>query len=115
VSERQTEGDALLPAAAPSENPDTTDYGVGAGDTVIVQAAETLGHYADWSGVSAQTLRTLNNLHKNAMVTRGHRVKLDFYKGRAPNNSRRRAANITSTCRKTILPLTASPAPRTIR
>jgi membrane-bound lytic murein transglycosylase D len=80
VSARQTEGDALLPAAAPSGNPDTTDYGVGAGDTVIVQAAETLGHYADWSGVSSQTLRTLNKLHKNAMVALGHKVKLDFSK-----------------------------------
>jgi len=80
VSERQTEGEALLPAAAPSGNPDTTDYGVGAGDTVIVQAAETLGHYADWSGVNAQALRTLNKLHKNAMVTLGHKVKLDFSK-----------------------------------
>ncbi len=80
VSARQTEGDALLPAAAPSGNPDTTDYGVGAGDTVIVQAAETLGHYADWSGVSSEMLRSLNKLHKNAMVALGHKVKLDFSK-----------------------------------
>ena len=68
----------MLPAAAPTGNEDTTDYSVGAGNTVIVQAAETLGHYADWSGVSSQTLRTLNKLHKNALVTLGHRVKLDF-------------------------------------
>jgi membrane-bound lytic murein transglycosylase D len=80
VSQRQTESDALLPAATPTGNADTTDYSVGAGNTVIVQAAETLGHYADWSGVSSQTLRTLNKLHKNAMVTLGHRVKLDFSK-----------------------------------
>ena len=80
VSERQTDGDALLPAAAPTGNADTTDYGVAADNTVIVQAAETLGHYADWSGVNAQTLRTLNKLHKNAMVTLGHKVKLDFSK-----------------------------------
>jgi membrane-bound lytic murein transglycosylase D len=80
VSERQTGGAALLPAAAPTGNGDPTDYGVGAGDTAIVQAAETLGHYADWLGVSSQALRTLNKLHKNAMVTLGHRVKLDFSK-----------------------------------
>jgi len=43
-----------------------------------VQAAETLGHYADWSGVSSQALRNLNKLHKNALVTLGHKVKLDF-------------------------------------
>ena len=52
VSTRQTDSNALLPVAAPTGNSDPTDYGVGAGNTVIVQAAETLGHYADWSGVS---------------------------------------------------------------
>jgi membrane-bound lytic murein transglycosylase D len=78
VSQRQTDSNALLPVAAPTGNSDTTDYGVGADNTVIVQAAETLGHYADWSGVSSQALRTLNKLHKNAMVTLGHKLKLDF-------------------------------------
>ena len=80
VSQRQTESAALLPAAAPTGNGDTTDYSVAAGDTVIVQAAETLGHYADWLRVSSERLRTLNKLHKKAMVTLGHRVKLDFSK-----------------------------------
>ena len=80
VSQRQTESAALLPAATPTGNGDTTDYSVGTGDTVTVQAAETLGHYADWLRVSSETLRTLNKLHKKAMVTLGHRVKLDFSK-----------------------------------
>jgi membrane-bound lytic murein transglycosylase D len=80
VSPRQTDSNALLPVAAPTGNTDSTDYGVGAGNTVIVQAAETLGHYADWSGVSAQALRALNKLHKNAMVTLGRKFKLDFSK-----------------------------------
>jgi membrane-bound lytic murein transglycosylase D len=78
VSQRQTDSNALLPVAAPTGNSDTTDYSVGADNTVIVQAAETLGHYADWSGVGSRALRTLNKLHKNAMVTLGHKVKLDF-------------------------------------
>jgi membrane-bound lytic murein transglycosylase D len=78
VSERQAQSTALLPAAAPSGNADTTDYSVGAGNTVVVQAAETLGHFADWSKVGSQSLRTLNRLHKNAMVTLGHKVKLDL-------------------------------------
>jgi membrane-bound lytic murein transglycosylase D len=80
VSPRQTDSNALLPVAAPTENADPTDYGVRADNTVIVQAAETLGHFADWSGVSSQELRNLNKLHKNAMVTLGHKVKLDFSK-----------------------------------
>jgi membrane-bound lytic murein transglycosylase D len=80
VSERQTDSNALLPVAAPAENPDPTDYSVRADNTVIVQAEETLGHYADWTQVSSQVLRALNKLHKNAMVTLGHKVKLDFSK-----------------------------------
>jgi membrane-bound lytic murein transglycosylase D len=78
VSERQAETAALLPAAAPTGNGDPTDYDVGAGDTVFVQAGETLGHFADWSKTSSATLRTLNKLHKNAMVTLGHKLKLDL-------------------------------------
>jgi len=78
VSERQTDSTALLPVAAPTGSSDPTDYSVAADNTVVVQAAETLGHYADWSGISSQALRTLNKLHKNAMVTLGRKVKLDF-------------------------------------
>jgi membrane-bound lytic murein transglycosylase D len=80
VSQRQTDSNALLPVAAPTGNADATDYRVGADNTVVVQAAETLGHYADWSGVSSTALRALNKLHKNAMVTLGHKVRLDFSK-----------------------------------
>jgi membrane-bound lytic murein transglycosylase D len=78
VSERQAESTALLPAVSPTGNADTTDYGVGPGNTVVVQAAETLGHFADWSKTSSQSLLALNRLHKNAMVTLGHKVKLDL-------------------------------------
>jgi LysM repeat protein len=78
VSERQAMSTALLPAASPSGNGDNTDYSVGADNSVVVQAAETLGHFADWSKVSVGALRTLNKLHKNAMVTLGHKVRLDL-------------------------------------
>jgi membrane-bound lytic murein transglycosylase D len=81
VTERQTTNtDALLPAASPTGNSDTTNYSVGANDTVIVQAAETLGHFADWTQVDSQSLRALNKLHKNAMVTQGKKLKLDLSK-----------------------------------
>ncbi len=78
VSQRQTDSNALLPVAAPTGNSDTTDYGVHAGNTIIVRAAETLGHYADWSGVTSQTLRNLNKLHKKATVSVGRKLKMDF-------------------------------------
>ncbi len=80
VSERQSGGSGVLPAAAPTGGGDTTDYSVGPDDTVVVQADETLGHYADWSRVSIATLRDLNKLHKNVVVTLGHKVKLDLSK-----------------------------------
>jgi membrane-bound lytic murein transglycosylase D len=79
VSQRQTSNkDALLPVASPTGNSDTTNYEVGADNTVVVQAAETLGHFADWTRVDSQLLRRLNKLHKNAAVTQGARLKLDF-------------------------------------
>jgi membrane-bound lytic murein transglycosylase D len=78
VSESQAMSTALLPAAAPSGNGDSADYSVGADNTVVVQAAETLGHFADWAKVSSASLRTLNKLHRKAMVTLGHKVKLDL-------------------------------------
>jgi len=80
VSEHGVASPALLPAAAPTGSSDTTDYAVHADNTVIVQAAETLGHYADWTGVESQALRALNKLHKNAMVNVGRRIKLDLSK-----------------------------------
>ncbi len=78
VSQRQTGSAALLPAGAPTGNSDVTDYGVAVNDTVVVQAAETLGHLADWCRVDAQVLRALNKLPKNAMVTLGRKLKLDL-------------------------------------
>jgi membrane-bound lytic murein transglycosylase D len=79
VSQRQTSNkDSLLPVASPTGNSDTTNYEVAADNTVIVQAAETLGHFADWARVDSQVLRRLNKLHKNAVVTQGARLKLEF-------------------------------------
>jgi membrane-bound lytic murein transglycosylase D len=80
VSARQTQSAALLPAGPPTGSSDTTDYGVGPGDTVVVQVAETLGHFADWSHVDSQELRRLNKLHKDAGVRVGRRIKLDLSK-----------------------------------
>jgi membrane-bound lytic murein transglycosylase D len=79
VSQRQTaNSSALLPVASPTGSPDTTNYGVGADNTVIVQAAETLGHFADWTQSDSQSLRALNKLHKKAMVAQGRKLKLDL-------------------------------------
>ena len=94
VSARQTESAALLPAGPPTGSSDTTDYGVGAGDTVVVQAAETLGHFADWSHVDSQELRPLNKLHKNAGVTRRSQDQARFVQGQR-GRFRRRAPRVS--------------------
>jgi membrane-bound lytic murein transglycosylase D len=78
VIERQGDTAALLPAATPTSNSDTTDYGVGAGGTVIVRADETLGHLAEWSHSTPAALRALNHLRNNAMVGLGRRIKVDL-------------------------------------
>ncbi len=69
---------ALLPAATPSGNADTTDYSVVKGEFVTVQAGETLGALADWSETNAENLRKLNHLRRGAMVGLGHKLKLDL-------------------------------------
>ncbi len=80
VSARQTDGNSLLPVASPTGNSDTSNYEVGDNNTVIVQAAETLGHFADWTQTDSQALRALNKLRKNARVTQGRKLKLDLSK-----------------------------------
>ena len=71
-------GEALLPAATPTANTDTTDYGVEAGDAIVLRADETLGHLADWSGVSIEDLRVRNHLKKGSTVGLGRRIRLDL-------------------------------------
>jgi membrane-bound lytic murein transglycosylase D len=78
VSERQMQGEALLPAAAPSATADPTDYSVGEDGTVVVRAEETLGHYAEWSGSSLATLREMNHLRNGAFVGIGRKIRLDL-------------------------------------
>jgi membrane-bound lytic murein transglycosylase D len=71
---------ALGPAADIQQSADPTDYSVRNDDSIRVAAEETLGHYADWLGVSAQRLRDLNHLTMRKPVLVGHRLRLDFHK-----------------------------------
>lgn len=57
---------------------DPNDYSVFDGDMVQVEAAETLGHYADWLEVRTQRLRDLNGLRFGRTVGIGKRLRLDF-------------------------------------
>ena len=82
VSAAQAE--ALSPALGPGadiqQSADPTDYSVRNDDSIRVAAEETLGHYADWLGVSAQHLRDMNHMSMRKPVLVGHRLKLDFQK-----------------------------------
>ena len=47
-------------------------------DRVTVASGETLGHFADWLGVSTHRLRNINNLSRRRVIHAGQRLKLDF-------------------------------------
>src|SRR6266480_2869076 len=82
VSAAQAEalGPALGPAAEAEQSPDPNDYSVAHDDTIRVAGDETLGHYADWLGVSTQHVRELNRFKFHRAVLIGQRIKLDFRK-----------------------------------
>jgi membrane-bound lytic murein transglycosylase D len=59
---------------------------------VTVQAAETLGHYAEWLEVSASTLRTRNGMRGRQPIVIGRTVRLDFSRVPTEEFERRRLA-----------------------
>jgi membrane-bound lytic murein transglycosylase D len=69
---------ALGPSADTQQSADPTDYSVSKDNTIRVAAAETLGHYADWLGVSAGRLRQVNKMGFAKPVLIGHKIKLEF-------------------------------------
>lgn len=93
VSAAQAEdlGPALGPAAETPTTADPIDYSVASDDSILVVAEETLGHYADWLGVTAQRLRTVNKMKFGQPVIIGRKLKLDFTKvGREEFEQKRR-------------------------
>ncbi|HEV3286711.1 MAG TPA: hypothetical protein VG011_08160, partial [Steroidobacteraceae bacterium] len=80
VSAAQAEelGPALGPAAESEQNADPTDYSVARDSTIRVAAVETLGHYADWLGLTSARLREINHLRYRTPVRIGQRIRLDF-------------------------------------
>jgi len=57
---------------------DPSDYVVADDGTIEVQAAETLGHYADWLGIRTQRLRDLNGYSFRQPLVIGRRLRLDY-------------------------------------
>jgi len=78
AAQAEAQGPALGPAADTEQSADPFDYGVAQDDTIHVAAEETLGHYADWLGLSSARLREINHLKFRSPVLIGQRIKLDF-------------------------------------
>jgi membrane-bound lytic murein transglycosylase D len=90
AAQAEAQGPALLPGDNVPIQSDVIDYGVASDGTIRVVAAETIGHYADWLGISAQQVRTLNNLKFRTPVAMGRKIKLDFAKVKAEDFERTR-------------------------
>ncbi|TNF98850.1 MAG: LysM peptidoglycan-binding domain-containing protein, partial [Gammaproteobacteria bacterium] len=59
---------------------DPSDYQVDADESIEIQAAETLGHYADWLEIKTNRLRILNKISRWKPLVIGRRIRLDFSK-----------------------------------
>jgi membrane-bound lytic murein transglycosylase D len=77
-------------AAALPQRSDPSDYEVHEDGRVTVQAAETLGHYAEWLEVGASTLRARNHMRGKQPLVIGRSVKLDFSRVSKEEFERRR-------------------------
>lgn len=91
-SEAESQSPALLPGVQATASADPSDYSVHKGETIQVEAAETIGHYADWLEVGATRLRKLNRMSKATPVVVGRHIKLDFSKVSVEEFESRRAA-----------------------
>ena len=58
--------------------PDPSNYSVTPDQRITVQAEETIGHYAEWLGVSAGQLRRINGMRPGTPLVIGRQRKLDF-------------------------------------
>jgi len=83
-SEAQEEAESLDSSVSEPVQPELTadpsDYTVAEDGSIEVQAAETLGHYADWLEIRTQQLRRLNGMAYGQPVMIGRRLQLDFSK-----------------------------------
>ena len=88
---------------------DPSDYTVAADGTIEVHPLETLGHYADWLGISTQRLRDINGLAFRTPVEVGERIKLDLSNVNS-EQFETSARNFTASSRMLSFARTRSPA-----
>ena len=86
------DADILPVETQPDLAADPADYTVHTDGTITIQAAETLGHYAEWLGVPSKRLRQINRLRDGQQLVIGRRLKLDFAKVARPSFEGQRVA-----------------------
>lgn len=77
-AEAEALGPTLVPGVQAATSADPSDYSVAEDGTIRVQAAETIGHYAEWLDLRAPRLRQLNRMTSATPVVIGRKLKLDF-------------------------------------
>jgi len=92
IEEAEEIAPALPLTVQPDLLADPSDYSVEADESIEVQAAETLGHYADWLELRAWRLRRLNGMRYRQPVVIGQRLTLDFSRVSASDFEQRRLA-----------------------
>ena len=80
VSEEPLVEDEVSESVQQVEATDPAEYSVDDDNTIEIQAAETLGHYAEWLGVKTRLLRQINRMTYRTPLVIGRRIKLDFSK-----------------------------------
>ena len=90
VTMAEETGTFLVAQAQAALAADPSDYSVSDGQTIEVQAAETLGHYAEWLGLRASRLRELNDMRYRKPVVIGQRLRLDFSRASIEDFEQRR-------------------------
>jgi membrane-bound lytic murein transglycosylase D len=80
AAQAQAISPSVGPAVENTATADPFDYSVSNQSTIVVAAGETLGHYADWLGITAAKLRNVNRMKFGRPVIMGRHLKLDFSK-----------------------------------
>jgi len=75
--EAAASGPALVPGIESAAAADPSDYSVS-DESATVQGAETLGHFAEWLGVTPARLREINKMPAGAPLQIGRRIRLDL-------------------------------------
>ncbi|MFQ5759350.1 MAG: LysM peptidoglycan-binding domain-containing protein [Acidiferrobacterales bacterium] len=92
VTMAEETGAFLVAQAQATLAADPSDYAVSDGQTIEVQAAETLGHYAEWLRLRASRLREINDMRYREPVVIGQQLRLDFSRVSIEDFEQRRLA-----------------------